>query len=58
MNDRWHYEVEEIARIMLSDDHEASRKLLDKVLANISVIETARIEAGIIFPGDEQDNRH
>ncbi len=58
VNDRWHYEVEEIARIMLSDDHEASRKLLDKVLANISVIETARIEAGIIFPGDEQDNRH
>ena len=53
VNDRWHYEVEEIARIMLSDDHEASRKLLDKVLANISVIETARIEAGIIFPGDE-----
>lgn len=53
INDRWHYEVEEIARIMLADDHEASRKLLDKVLANISIIETARIEAGIIFPGDE-----
>ena len=51
--DRWYYEIEEITRIMLPDDHEASRKLLVKVLANISVIEAARIEAGIIFPGDE-----
>ena len=53
VNDRWHYEVEEIARIMIADDYGASRELLDKVLANISVIEAARIEAGIIFPGDE-----
>ncbi|MBQ9574314.1 MAG: Gfo/Idh/MocA family oxidoreductase [Synergistaceae bacterium] len=51
--DRWHYEVEELTRLMLSDDYDEAYRNLEITLANVSVIETARKDAGIIFPGDE-----
>ena len=51
--DRWHYEVEEITRLMLSDAYGEAYSLLEVALDTVSVIETARKDAGIIFPGDE-----
>ena len=53
VNDRWHYEIEEMTRLMLSDDYESASSLLAVTLENVKVIETARKNAGIIFPGDE-----
>ena len=38
---------------MLSDDYDEAYRNLEITLANVSVIETARKDAGIIFPGDE-----
>ena len=51
--DRWFYEVQELTRIVLNNDSEALRRMLDVSLATVSAIETARKDAGIIFPGDE-----
>ncbi len=51
--DRWHYEIEEIARLMLSDDYESAYSFMGVTLGNVATIETARKNAGIIFPGDE-----
>ena len=51
--DRWHYEVEEIVRLMLTDDYGCAYSLLDAALDTVSVIEGARKNAVIIFPGDE-----
>ncbi len=53
INDRWHYEIEEMTRLMLSDDYESASSLLAVTLENVAMIETARKNAGIIFPGDE-----
>lgn len=53
VNDRWHYEIEEMTHLMLSDDYESASSLLAVTLENVKVIETARKNAGIIFPGDE-----
>ena len=53
VNDRWHYEIEEMTRLMLNDDYESASSLLAVTLENVKVIETARKNAGIIFPGDE-----
>lgn len=51
--DRWHYEVEEITRIMLNDAYGEAYSLLSVTLDTVAVIETARKNAGIIFPDDE-----
>ena len=51
--DRWSYEIRELARLMLSDDREAVDEMLAVSLETVRVIESARLEAGIIFPGDE-----
>ena len=51
--DRWHYEVEELVRLMLADDYETVNKMLAVSLETVRVIESARKDAGIIFPGDE-----
>lgn len=53
INDRWHYEIEEITRLMLNDDYESAFSLLAVIVENVKLIETARKNAGIIFPGDE-----
>ncbi len=50
--DRWKYEAEEIARLMLSDDYAAVRERLSVSIEAVRVMEGARIGAGIIFPGD------
>ena len=53
VNDRWHYEIEEIVRLMLNDDYDYAYSLLGVTLENVKVIESARKNAGIIFPNDE-----
>ena len=53
VNDRWHYEIEEIVRLMLNDDYDYAYSLLGVTLENVKVIERARKNAGIIFPNDE-----
>ena len=53
INDRWHYEIEEIVRLMLNDDYDYAYSLLGVTLENVKVIESARKNAGIIFPNDE-----
>ncbi len=49
---RWFYEVHNLVPILLSDDYEAIYKRLDTMISVIETIETARTEAGILFPGD------
>lgn len=51
--DRWLYEVQELTRLMLNDDYETVRRMLDVSVETVGVIESARREAGINFPGDE-----
>lgn len=51
--DRWHYEVQELTRLMLNDDYYAVNAMLDVSVETVGVIEVARREAGINFPGDE-----
>ena len=50
--DRWYYEIQELTRLMLSDDRDVVRKMLAVSLETVRVIETARKNAGIVFPGD------
>lgn len=52
--DRWNYEVREITRIMKRDDYEAAYSMFDVTLETVRVIENARKQAGIIFPGDDE----
>ena len=51
--DRWKYEVEELTRLMLSDDYSAVSEVLAVSIETVRVIESARLDAGIRFPGDE-----
>ena len=50
--DRWFYEIQEVTRLLLAEDREGMLERLEKTLATVEVIETARKEAGILFPGD------
>lgn len=50
--DRWFYEIQEVTRLLLAEDREGMLDRLEKTLATVEVIETARKEAGILFPGD------
>ena len=52
--DRWNYEVREITRIMKRDDYEAAYSMFNVTLETVRVIENARKQAGIIFPGDDE----
>ena len=51
-DNRWHYEIDELVRMMLADEREAVREMLSVSLETVRVMESARREAGIIFPGD------
>ncbi|MBQ7154650.1 MAG: Gfo/Idh/MocA family oxidoreductase [Synergistaceae bacterium] len=51
--DRWYYEVQKLTRLMLNDDRDAVNAMLDVSVETVGVIESARKDAGIIFPGDE-----
>ena len=50
--DRWYYEVQELVRLMLSEERSTLDGMLDVSVETVSVIEKARREAGIIFPSD------
>lgn len=50
---RWAYEVRNLTRLLLADDYEEIYRRLDVMLDVMEVLENARKEAGILFPGDE-----
>jgi predicted dehydrogenase len=49
---RWFYEVQKLTQLLLNDDYDAIYKRLDIMMDAVEVIENARKEAGILFPGD------
>lgn len=52
--DRWFYEVQNLTKLLLSDDYEEIYRRLDVMLDVMSVLEDTRRAAGIFFPGDER----
>ena len=50
---RWEYEMKYLTPLLLSDDYDTIYKKLDITLRTVAVMEQARKEAGIYFPGDE-----
>ena len=50
--DRWFYEVQNIAKLVLTEDYDAIYNRLDTMLSVVETIETSRRAAGILFPGD------
>ena len=50
--DRWYYEVQNLTKLILSEDHEAVYRQLDITVDVMQVLENARKGAGIFFPGD------
>ncbi len=50
--DRWFYEIQAVTKLFLSDDYDAVYQRLDTTLETVRVIEKARKEAAILFPGD------
>lgn len=53
---RWLYEVREITQRVLSGDRATFDARLDTMLVVIGTIESARLDAGICFPGDEENS--
>lgn len=51
--ERWDYEMKYLTKILLADDYEKIYKKLEITLDTVEVMENARKEAGIFFPGDE-----
>ena len=51
-NERWKYEIKHLTERLLVDDYESFYKKLEITLDTVEVIEKARKEAGIYFPGD------
>lgn len=50
--DRYFYEIQGMTRLILNGDYETAWRQLDITLAVIEVLEAARTDAGILFPGD------
>lgn len=50
--DRWLYEIREMTRLLQEEDRERVYSHLDATLTTVAVIEAARRQAGILFPGD------
>ena len=50
--DRWLYEVQNLTQLILAEDFEAIYHRLDITLNAVRVMEKARKDAGIYFPGD------
>ena len=50
--DRWYYEVQNLTKLILSEDYEAVYRLLDITVDVMEVLENGRKGAGIFFPGD------
>jgi len=53
---RWLYEVQEVTKVLLNEDHDFIEQGLDVMENVVEVIEGARKAAGIFFPGDECGN--
>ncbi len=51
--DRRTWEIRNMVPLLLAEDYEAIYSRLDTMLTVIETIETARKEAGILFPGDQ-----
>lgn len=50
--DRLYYEVQGLTKSVLADDYDAVYARLDVMVNAVETIETARLQAGIRFPGD------
>ncbi|MBD5098635.1 MAG: Gfo/Idh/MocA family oxidoreductase [Clostridiales bacterium] len=50
--DRWSYEVQNLTKLVLTDDYAAIYKRLDVTLDVVATLESSRKKAGILFPGD------
>ena len=50
---RWYYEISGITKLVLAGDRQAFRRRLELTQDTIALMESARKEAGIIFPGDQ-----
>ena len=50
--DRWFYEVQSLANLILAGDYGTIYRGLDVMLDVVEVLENARRQAGILFPGD------
>ena len=50
--DRWFYEVQEMTRLLLTEDREAFGWRLDRTVEAVALTESVRLAAGIRFPGD------
>lgn len=50
--DRWFYEVQNLTKLILSDDYDAIYERLDVMLDVVDTLESSRKKAGILFPGD------
>lgn len=51
--DRWFYEIQKVTDLLMAEDYDSVYERLDKTLATVGVMESARKAAGIYFPGDE-----
>ena len=50
---RWLYEVQELTRLFLAEDHQALQMRMDITLAAVETVEQVRKAAGLLFPGDQ-----
>ena len=50
--DRWSYEIRKVTELLQNGDLKDVYEQLDKTLATVEVMESARKAAGILFPGD------
>lgn len=50
--DRWFYEIQKLTQLLLAEDYHSIYDRLEKTLAAVETMESARKEAGILFPGD------
>ena len=51
-DERWAYEMKYLTKLLLADDYETIYKKLEITLGAVEVMEQARKDAGIYFPGD------
>ncbi len=51
--DRWFYEVRNMTKLVLADDHQAFDRGLETMREVVEVLESSRKQAGIWFPGDK-----
>lgn len=52
---RWFYEVQNMTKMILEDDHTGNDRNLEVMVEVMEVLESARKEAGILFPGDDKN---